>query len=194
MTPTLVTANPGPLAVTGSDFPQLLRGGAETWSMRILLARVAVVSLCVLAVSAPVAVSGAATAKAKINCKKIDAAFSDLSLQYQKLLFLDSADQWASTARDPLGGTLDGAALRADAKALAPLRSVKTTSLGFPSMKSVLANAKHLGDLVDAALASTAPFPGPGQDAFELATRRSTGDRSALGYATDHAGCRATGR
>ena len=156
---------------------------------------VMLVFACVLSVSAPIGVNAAAptetAAKARINCKKVIAALTDLSLQYQKLLFLDSADAWATTARDPLGGTLDSVKLRSDAKALAVLRSVKTTRLGFPSVKNVLANVKRLGNLVEEALASSAPFPGPGQDASELATERSVGDRAALSYASEHRGCNA---
>ena len=155
---------------------------------------VVIVLACAVTLSAPIAAIAATPdqtpAKPRINCTKVIAALTDLSLQYQKLLFLDSPDAWATTARDPLGGTLDGAKLRADVKALAILRSVKTSSLGFPSVKKVLANVNKLGDLVEAALASSAPFPGPGQDAYQLATDRSVGDRSALGYASDQRGCR----
>jgi|GEM_PF-2564194 len=129
--------------------------------------------------SSPVAVSS----KAKINCAKADAALLDLNFQYQKLLFLNSASAWATTARDPLGGTLDGAALRSDAKILAGLKSVKTSQLGFPSVKKVLANATQLGTLIDSALASTTPFPGSGQDAYDLATKSAVGDRATLSYA-----------
>jgi hypothetical protein len=162
-------------------------------------AGVVILMACALSISAPIAASGVAPTKTptetptktKVNCKRVVAALTDLSFQYQKLLFLDSADAWATTARDPLGGTLDGAKLRSDAKALAGLRSVKTTSLGFPSVKNVLANVSKLGDLVEAALASSAPFPGPGQDAYELVTERSVGDRAALGYASEQRGCKA---
>jgi hypothetical protein len=152
------------------------------------------VCLCAVFVSAPV-VAGASSPsrtpeKTKVSCKKVGAALTDLSYQYQKLLFLDSAEAWATTARDTLGGTLDGAKLRADAKALVALKSVKTTSLGFPTVKSVLANLRTLADLVDQALASDAPFPGPGQDAYENATERGVGDRAALSYANEQVGCR----
>ncbi len=129
--------------------------------------------------SSPVTVSS----KAKINCAKAEAALLDLFFQYQKLLFLNSASAWATTARDPLGGTLDGAKLQADAKALAGLKSVKTSQLGLPSVKKALANAAQLGTLIDSALASATPFPGPGQDAYDLATKGAVGDRAALNYA-----------
>lgn len=161
--------------------------------MRTQWFRVVLVCACAVAMSAPIAAGAAAPtkapAKAKVNCKKVGAALTDLSYQYQKLLFLDSADAWATTGHDTLGGTLDGAKLRADAKALVALKSVKTTSLGFPSVKNVLANLKHLGDLVEEALASSAPYPGPGQDAYDNATERGIGDRAALSYANEQVGC-----
>lgn len=127
--------------------------------------------------------------KSKIDCAKAKEAATDIGFQYQKLLFLNSASAWATTARDPLGGTLDGIKLQANAKTLKFLKSVKTTQLGFSTVKKSLANISQLGKLVDAALASSTPYPGPGEEAYNLATKNALGDRAVISYALEKRGC-----
>lgn len=150
---------------------------------------VSLVLLLARTTSAQSAQEASRPSKSKIDCAKAKEAATDLSFQYQKLLFLDSSSAWATTARDPLGGTIDGIKLQADAKTLKVLKSVKTTQLGFSTVKKSLANISQLGKLVDAALASSAPYPGPGEEAYNLATKNALGDRAVISYALEKRGC-----